>query len=294
MKTVLRHFDNLSAAQSSATIIFTNQKGGVGKTTLCRNIGWQLAVNGYKVLLIDADGQGNLTKSLVEEATDKEVPGLYEALTGSGIHFQKVRENLSLLSGGSKLSLLEKQLASEIDGYLRLSELIKTPDFEGFDLIFIDSPPSLGMLTANGLAAASYLVIPMNASLFSMQGTNDLLETVGKVTKTFNPNLSLLGVVINTFEVVPVISRQIREEITESFGGKMFKTVIHKSIKIEEAVALQCGVTDLTGSGTKKVKNEIESLSAELIVRLSREDALNPVTETAINPTNGALNHARS
>jgi len=269
------------------TVIFTNQKGGVGKTTLCRNIGWQLAAKRYKVLLIDADGQGNLTKSF----TDEEVPGLYEALTGSGIHFHEIRENLSLLSGGSKLSLLEKQLASEIDGYTRLSELIGTPNFEGFDLIFIDSPPSLGMLTANGLAAASYLLIPMNASLFSMQGTNYLLETVAKVTKTFNQDLSLLGVVINTFEVVPVISRQIREEIIESFGEVMFKTVIHKSIKIEEAVALQCGVTEFTGSGTQKVKEEIEALSAELIVRLSRKDALNPVTEAAIKPTDGALNH---
>jgi len=263
------------------TIIFTNQKGGVGKTTLCRNIGWQLAANGYKVLLIDADGQGNLTKSF----TDEETQGLYDALTGSGIHFHEVRENLFLLSGGSKLSLLEKQLASEIDGYTRLSELIKTPDFEGFDLIFIDSPPSLGMLTANGLAASSYLVIPMNASLFSMQGTNDLMDTVGKVMKTFNPDLSLLGVVINTYDMIPVISRQIREEIIESFGEVMFKTVIHKSIKIEEAVALHCGVSDLTGTGTQKVRDEIEALSAELIVRLSMKEA--------VKSTDGEPDHAR-
>ena len=272
--------------ESPATVIFTNQKGGVGKTTLCRNIGWQLAANGYKVLLIDADGQGNLTKSLVEEATDLEVPGLYEALTGSGIHFHEVGENLSLLSGGSKLSLLEKQLASEIDGYTRLKDILLQDNFRVFDLIFIDSPPSLGMLTANGLAAASWLVIPMNASLFSMQGTNDLLETVGKVTKTFNERLSLLGVVLNTYEVIPVISRQIAGEITESFGKVMFKTVIHKSIKIEEAVALHCGVSDLTGTGTQKVRDEIEALSAELIVRLSMKEA--------VRPTNGEPDHARS
>jgi len=271
--------------KSPARVIFTNQKGGVGKTTLCRNIGWELASHGYKVLLIDADGQGNLTKSLVEEATDFEVPGLYEALSGSGIHFHEIRENLSLLSGSKKLSLLEKQLASEIDGYTRLAELLATPDFDPFDLVFIDSPPSLGMLTANGLAAEEHLVIPMNASLFSMQGTNDLLETVGKVTKTFNPDLSLLGVVINTFEVVPVISRQIAGEIIESFGEVMFKTVIHKSIKIEEAVACQCGVSELTGSGTQKVCNEIEALSAELIVRLSMKKSQKTTTED--------LSHAR-
>ena len=274
-------------------VIFTNQKGGVGKTTLCRNIGWQLAVNGYKVLLIDADGQGNLTKSF----TDTEIPGLYEALGGNGIHFQEIRENLSLLSGGSKLSLLEKQLASEIDGYTRLSELIKTPDFEGFDLIFIDSPPSLGMLTANGLAAAEHLVIPMNASLFSMHGTNDLLETVGKVTKTFNPELSLLGVVINTYDMVPVISRQIREEIIESFKEIMFKTVIHKSIKIEEAVALQCGVSSLTGSGTKKIRDEIKALSAELLLRLGPRKPVEKLDKSTLEEekmVSEVPSHARS
>jgi chromosome partitioning protein len=267
------------------TVIFTNQKGGVGKTTLCRNIGWELATCGYKILLIDADGQGNLTKSF----TDLETPGLYEALTGSGIHFQNIRENLDLLSGSKKLSLLEKQLASEIDGYTRLSELLGTLDFEPYDLVFIDSPPSLGMLTANGLAASSYLVIPMNASLFSMQGTNDLLETVGKVVKTFNPELSLLGVVINTFEVVPVISRQIAGEIIESFGEIMFKTIIHKSIKIEEAVALQCGVSELSGSGTQKVKSEIESLASELKMRLGLKQ---PSMGVAGEPSE-VLNHAR-
>ena len=119
-----------------------------------------------------------------------------------------------------------------------------------------------------------------------MQGTNDLLETVAKVTKTFNPDLSLLGVVINTYDMVPVISRQIAGEIIESFGEIMFKTVIHKSIKIEEAVALQCGVSELTGPGTQKVREEIEALSAELIVRLSMEEAKKTTGED--------LSHARS
>ena len=275
--------------QVPAAIIFTNQKGGVGKTTLCRNTGCQLAAKGWKVLLIDADGQGNLTKSF----TDKEVPGLYEAVTGGVVHFHKVREGLDLLTGSKKLSLLEKELASEIDGYTRLTELMKREEFIGYDLVFIDSPPSLGMLTVNGLAAAEYLVIPMNASLFSMQGTNDLLETVGKVTKTFNPALSLLGVVLNTYDRVPVISRQIAGEIQESFDGVMFKTVIHKSIKIEEASALQCGVNELTGNGTEKIRSEIEALSEELIVRLRREDALARDRETAEKPVFGDLTHAR-
>ena len=275
--------------QVPAAIIFTNQKGGVGKTTLCRNTGCQLAAKGWKVLLIDADGQGNLTKSF----TDKEVPGLYEAVTGGVVHLHKVREGLDLLTGSKKLSLLEKELASEIDGYTRLTELMKREEFSGYDLVFIDSPPSLGMLTVNGLAAAEYLVIPMNASLFSMQGTNDLLETVGKVTKTFNPALSLLGVVLNTYDRVPVISRQIAGEIQESFDGVMFKTVIHKSIKIEEASALQCGVNELTGNGTGKIRSEIEALSEELIVRLRREDALARDRETAEKPDFGDLTHAR-
>src|SRR5271157_1085275 len=125
------------------TIVFSNQKGGVGKTTTTRELGIYLAERNYRVLLIDSDPQGNLSKSLVD------VPGfgLYEALTGGDFEPEEVKLNLSLLSGGVKLAGLEKSLIGELDAFTRLKELLEGEVFQTYDFILIDSPPSLGVLT---------------------------------------------------------------------------------------------------------------------------------------------------
>jgi len=198
---------------SPETIIFANQKGGVGKSTLSREIGIYLSRLDHQVLLVDADPQGNLTKGLIEE--DKE--GLYEALTGGKVVLTRIASSLRLLCGDYWLAGLEKSLIGEMDGYSRLKELFQEPVFNPFDYILIDSPPSLGVLSVNGLVAARHLVLPMNPSLYSLQGANDLFKTVSKVKKTLNPGLSFLGVIINSYDSIPVITRQIREEIREAF-----------------------------------------------------------------------------
>jgi chromosome partitioning protein len=149
----------------------------------------------------------------------------------------KVKENLELLSGDKRLAALEKKLVGEIDGYTRLRELLKREELTRYDFILIDSPPSLGMLTANALSASSYLVIPLSASVFSLQGTNDLFETMKKVKSTFNPDIKLLGVIVNAFDEVPVISREIREKSRVPLGDYAFSCLLSKSIKIEEAAA---------------------------------------------------------
>jgi chromosome partitioning protein len=246
------------------TIIFSNQKGGVGKTTLTRELGIYISTLGKKVLLVDADPQGNLTKSLVERAES----GLYDALTGEGLHLTALDENLSVLGGDFRLSLLEKSLIGEIDAYTRLRVLLEDPALSGFELIFIDTPPSLGVLTVNALAASSHLLVPMNPSLYSMQGTNDLMRTVSKVRANLNPELSLLGVIINAFDSVPTITRQIRAEIEASFGEKVFSTVLSKSIKLEEAIANRTGVIHHAHLGVSRAAAEVASLGDELLSRL--------------------------
>jgi len=128
------------------------------------------------MLLVDCDPQGNLTKSL----TDEVVGGLCEALTEGDLRFTGLGRALSLLAGDFRLSLLEKSLIGEIDAYSRLRTLLEDERFGTFDTIFLDTPPSLGVLTVNALAAATDLVVPMNPSLYSMQGTNDLLRTVSQ------------------------------------------------------------------------------------------------------------------
>jgi chromosome partitioning protein len=256
-------------------IVFSNQKGGVGKTTLTRELGMYLATEGKTVLVIDLDPQANLTRSL----TDEEQPGTYEALTNENFSLVEISLTpfgggeqsepgaLSLLSGDIKMAMLEKALIAEIDAYTRMKELLAQELFSEYEYILIDSPPSLGVLTVNALTAAEYLVIPMNPSLYSMQGTNDLMTTVQKVKKSLNSKLKLLGVIINAFDSIPVITRQIKEEIEHSFGEKVFRETLSKSIKIEEAIAKQNGLVSLQKG---KVKDEIIQIGEELQRRLSQ------------------------
>jgi chromosome partitioning protein len=245
-------------------VIFSNQKGGVGKTTLTRELGIYLASRGNRLLFIDCDPQGNLSKSLLED-TDS---GLYESLMEGGAKLVEVSDGLSILCGDWRLTLLEKSLLGEIDAYTRIRTLLADERFQSFDFIFLDTPPSLGVLTVNALAASNHLVIPMNPSLYSMQGTNDLMRTIAKVKANLNPTLGLLGVIVNAYDSVPTITRQIRSEIEAAFGEKLFSTVLSKSIKIEEAIALKRGVIHHGKLGTSRAADEVRLLGEELLSRL--------------------------
>lgn len=242
------------------TIIFTNQKGGVGKTTLTRELGITLSIWGHSVLLVDSDPQGNLTKSLI----DPPETGLYEAFEGEAFQPVQLRPKLSLLAGDSRLAALEKRYLGDVDAYGKLSALFDEGKLVGFDFVLIDSPPSLGIMTLNGLAAADYFVIPLRPALYSLQGTNDLLASVAKVKKSLNPGLELLGVAVNDFLPGPIISRQLRVEIEEGFGEKAFQTVISRTVKVEEAIASRTGVVE----EETKIAAEVTALAEEILVRL--------------------------
>jgi chromosome partitioning protein len=248
--------------------IFSNQKGGVGKTTLCRELGVYVSTAGFRVFLVDADPQGNLSKSLLPDEGPA-AGGLYDALEGSAVAVQEIADRLALLAGDFRLSGLEKSLVGEIDAFGRLRELFETAHFKKYDHIFIDTPPSLGVLTGNALAAGDHVLIPMRPALYSMQGTNDLMKTFAKVKKTINPSLNLLGVIINGFDSVPVIVREIRHEIEESFGDKVFSTVLSQTIKLEEAIAERTGVIHLKHLAKSRAKEEVERIGAELLARLA-------------------------
>lgn len=254
---------------SSPVVLFANQKGGVGKTTITRELGIALSVRGYSVLLIDCDPQGNLSKSLLApERTEDTVQGLYEAFEGGSLCIEVVRPKLSLLSGDSRLAALEKRYLGEVDAYEKLSAIITGLSGFEYDLILIDSPPSLSVMTLNGLAAATHFIIPLRPALYSLQGTNDLLSSVAKVKKSLNPDLELLGVVLNDYLSGPIISRQIKEEIDEGFGQKVFKTVVSRTVKVEEAIASRRGlVEDKSKSG-----DEIFLLAGEVAERLKLDE----------------------
>jgi chromosome partitioning protein len=247
-------------------IIFPNQKGGCGKTTTTRELALFTATLGKKVCIIDSDPQGNLTKSLVSE--DDIISGLYEALDNQAYEFIPVNGNLRLLAGDKRLAVLEKSLIGEMDAFTRLKDLLAEELFAGFDYIFIDTPPSLGILTGNGLVAATHFVIPMSPALYTLQGTNDLMDTVSKVRRNLNPDLKLLGVIINAYDSKPVITRQITEEIRESFGDIVFATHLSKTIKIEEAIAQKIGVTELRRLDRSRAREEVAAIGNELLRRL--------------------------
>ncbi len=248
-------------------IDFANQKGGCGKTTTSLNIAYYLACSGYRTLLIDADPQGNLSKSLVD------IPGfgLYEALSGSADYeAEEVRPCLYLLSGDVKLAGLEKSLVGEIKSLTRMKDLLSGEQFQNYDFILIDSPPSLGILTVNALIASDWLIVPMNPSLYSMQGANDLMASVTKVRKTFNPSLQILGILINGYDPKPLICRQISDEIRLAFGEKVFNTSLSKSIRIEEAISLKTGVISRprVDGRPSKAAEEVKAIGEELLLRL--------------------------
>jgi len=247
-------------------IIFSNQKGGVGKTTTARETSLYTASLGNKVLIIDSDPQGNLTKSLVSEEEIK--TGLFEALREESFDLMQINANVHLLAGDKRLAGLEKSLVGEMDAFTRLKDLLGNGSFKDFRYIFIDSPPSLGILTGNGLAASTHFVIPMSPALYTLQGTNDLMDTVSKVRRTLNPDLKLLGVIINAYDSKPIITRQIKEEITEGFGDIVFTTHLSKTIKIEEAIAQKIGVTELKKLDKSRAREEVAAIGDELLKRL--------------------------
>lgn len=245
-------------------IIFANQKGGVGKTTCCRELGIYFGSMGKKLLFIDADPQANLTNGLIENESKH---GLFDALTGIRYEFKKVRDNIYILSGDNRLTNLSKSLVGEIDAYTRLKTILEEDKFRQFEYIFIDSRPAFDTLTINGLTASTDVIIPMSAAEYTLQGTNDLLESIAKVKKSFNPEINITGVIINAYDSRPVITREIREEIKEVFKDKVFTTVLSKTIKYEEAIAGKIGIIE--SSDNNKVKEEIKELGQELLQRLT-------------------------
>ena len=243
-------------------IIFANQKGGVGKTTCCRELGIYFASIGKRILFIDADPQGNLTNGLI---TNNNKNGLFEALTGGEYIFKKYSDNIYIFSGDSRLTGLSKSLVGEIDAYTRLKTVLQDDRFKVFDYIFIDSLPGFDTLTINCLTACSDVIIPMSPAEYTLQGTNDLLMSISKIKTNYNPEIKITGVIINAYDSRPIITREIKEEIQGVFGEKVFDAVFSKTVKIEEAIAEKKGIIYLNA----KAREEITSIGNELLGRLT-------------------------
>jgi chromosome partitioning protein len=221
-------------------IAITNQKGGVGKTTTSINISAALALMGKKVLLIDMDPQAHSTISTVANpaAYNK---SLYEVLMNKNEKIENIIvkstiPGLDLAIARISMAKLEPSLLGEIDGHFRLKDAVEHIKHK-YQYIFVDTPPTLGLITLNALVAASAILIPIQSSYLCLEGTDDLLETIEKVRRIANPQLKILGVLITLHDKRTNLARDVVERIRKVFGNKLFKTYISKSVKLEESPA---------------------------------------------------------
>ena len=252
--------------KKSRIIAFANPKGGVGKTTSAVNIAAGVAALGKKVLLCDFDPQGNASSGVgVDKASDKTI---YDILMGDNPYEAIIKtnyENLDCIPASVSLAGAELEIADEPRREAKLKSALDMlrPDY---DYIFIDCPPSLGLLTINALCASDGVIVPMQCEYFALEGLSQLMKTLQIVKKKYNPSLTLDGVVVTMFDGRLNLSLQVLEEIKKHLPGKLFRTPVPRNVRLSEAPSY--GMPIKYYDKHSKGAHAYEDISKELIERL--------------------------
>jgi chromosome partitioning protein len=266
-------------ARATPVVAFANQKGGVGKTTTTVNTGVSMARRGYRVLLIDADPQGNATSSLGVEKLGV-ARSIYDVLVDDLPMAEAViateRPGLDLIPSTPMLAGAEIELVEASGREMRLRQALSSL-LPAYDAVLIDCPPSLGLLTVNALTAARSVVVPIQCEFLALEGLGQLMTTVDRVKRGLNPSLDVTGVLMTMFDARTRLSAHVVEEVRRYFPHRMFGTVVPRSVRLAEAPSYGQAIVEYDPSS--RGAEAYEAFVGELATRLRLPPGRRPTAQ---------------